>query len=67
MAQKVTIYGETGCPFTDKARKNYKKAAFFDVRQDPAKLEEMLHYSKGVRKVPVIVNGGRVSIGYGGS
>ncbi len=67
MAQKVTIYGEIGCTFTDKARENYKKAAFVDVKQDPAKLEEMLQHSKGVRKVPVIVAGGKVSIGYGGS
>jgi glutaredoxin 3 len=67
MAQKITIYGETGCPFTDKARENYKKAEYFDVKQDPAKLEEMLKYSKGIRKVPVIVSGEKVSIGYGGS
>jgi glutaredoxin len=31
------------------------------------KLEEMLRHSKGVRKVPVIVEGDSVSIGYGGS
>jgi hypothetical protein len=34
---------------------------------DPKKLEEMLRYSQGVRKVPVIVEGESVSIGYGGS
>jgi glutaredoxin 3 len=37
------------------------------VKQDPIKLEEMLLHSEGVRKVPVIVEDGRVSIGYGGS
>jgi glutaredoxin len=37
------------------------------VKQDPIKLEEMLLHSKGSRKVPVIVEGGKVSIGYGGS
>jgi glutaredoxin len=67
MAQKITIYGEAGCPFTEKARTSYKKAQYFDVKQDAVKLEEMLQYSKGVRKVPVIVAGGKVSIGYGGS
>jgi glutaredoxin 3 len=67
MAQKVTIYGETGCPFTEKAKTSYRKAQYFDVKQDPVKLEEMLRYSKGIRRVPVIVAGGRVSIGYGGS
>jgi glutaredoxin len=36
------------------------------VKQDHKKLEEMLNYSKGVRNVPVIVEGERVTIGYGG-
>ncbi len=30
-------------------------------------LQEMLVYSKGERKVPVIVEGEKVTIGYGGS
>jgi glutaredoxin len=38
-----------------------------DVKAQPTKLEEMLQYSKGVRKVPVIVEGGTVKVGYGGS
>jgi glutaredoxin len=67
MSEKVTIYGMIGCPYAEKAKKNYKKADFFDVKQDPVKLGEMLQHSKGVRKVPVIVAGGKVSIGYGGS
>jgi glutaredoxin len=33
---------------------------------DNTKLEEMLRYSDGVRKVPVIVEGGKVTIGYAG-
>jgi glutaredoxin len=37
------------------------------VKTDSSKLEEMLTYSKGKRQVPVIVEGGKVSIGYGGS
>jgi glutaredoxin 3 len=37
------------------------------VKQDPVKLKEMLLHSKGIRKVPVIVEDGKVSIGYGGS
>jgi glutaredoxin len=38
-----------------------------DVVQQTDKLEEMLELSKGVRKVPVIVEGDRVVIGYGGT
>ncbi len=42
------------------------KAVYFDVKMDAAKLEEMLKYSNGARKVPVIVDDGKVSIGYEG-
>jgi glutaredoxin len=39
---------------------------YYDVKTDGAKLNEMLQFSKGVRKVPVIVEGGKVTIGYEG-
>lgn len=51
-----------------KAREAYgAEAAYFDVKLDAAKLDEMLKYSKGQRNVPVIVEGGKVTVGYGGS
>jgi len=34
---------------------------------DRAKLKEMLEYTKGAARVPVIVEGDKVTIGYGGS
>jgi glutaredoxin len=37
------------------------------VKVDRAKLEEMLKHSMGARNVPVIVEDGKVAIGYGGS
>jgi glutaredoxin len=37
------------------------------VKLDHAKLEEMLKFSKGARNVPVIVEDGKVTIGYDGS
>jgi hypothetical protein len=37
------------------------------VKQDPRKLEEMLKLSNGVRKVPIIVEGPKVTIGFEGS
>jgi glutaredoxin len=37
------------------------------VKQDHSKLDEMLKYTKGSRQVPVIVEGEKVKIGYGGS
>ncbi len=41
-------------------------AVYFDVKADSTKLDEMLKLSKGLRKVPVIVEDGRVTIGYEG-
>jgi glutaredoxin len=37
------------------------------VKKDPAKLDDMLKHSKGARNVPIIVEGDRVTVGYGGS
>ena len=67
MAENIIIYGKAGWPYTEKARSVYGAAEYFDVKQDHRKLEEMLLHSKGVRKVPVIVEGEKVSIGYEGS
>ena len=50
-----------------KAREAYGAAEYFDVKADAAKLDEMLKYSKGQRSVPVIVEGEKVTVGYGGS
>ena len=38
-----------------------------DVVEDKNRLQEMLKFSKGKRKVPVIVEGKEVHIGYRGS
>ena len=68
MGEKVIIYGKAGWPFTEKARLAYgDKAEYYDVKLDSNKLTEMLKYSEGVRKVPVIVEGNKVTVGYGGS
>jgi glutaredoxin 3 len=40
---------------------------YIDVKADGAKLEEMLKLSGGIRQVPVIVEDGKVTIGFGGS
>jgi hypothetical protein len=39
---------------------------YYDVKVDSAKLDEMLTYTNGVRKVPVIVEYDKVTIGYEG-
>lgn len=38
-----------------------------DVVDDPDHLDEMLKFSQGVRKVPVLVEGGKGTVGYRGS
>jgi len=37
------------------------------VKTSPTELQEMLRHSRGRREVPVIVEGDRVTIGYGGT
>ena len=39
---------------------------YINVIEDRAALKRMLEYSKGVREVPVIVEGDKISIGYKG-
>lgn len=40
---------------------------YVDVTQDAAGLERMLRHTAGERTVPVIVEGGRVSVGFRGA
>jgi glutaredoxin 3 len=40
---------------------------YFNVKKDPAALQRMLGYTRGGREVPVIVEDGRVTIGFGGT
>ena len=68
MAEEIIIYGKGGWPFTDQARLAYGiKARYVDVKSDSAGFQEMLKFSGGLRQVPVIVEGGKVKIGYGGT
>lgn len=68
MAEEIVIYGKAGCPFTDQALSFYgDRAKYFDVKSDGEKLKEMLKLSGGILKVPVIVDRGIVTIGYGGT
>ncbi len=70
MSVKTVIYGKTSCPYTRAAIDDYKKRGitfdYIDVIEEPARLEDMLHYSKGERKIPVIVTGSQVTVGFNG-
>ena len=52
------------------AREDFAKNAtveYFDVTTSRSDLDRMMKYSRGKRQVPVIVEGEKVTIGYGGS
>ena len=68
----VLIFGKDGCPYTQAARDEYATrkvaAEYINVKKNPAELERMLTFSKGARRVPVIVeDGGKVTVGFGGT
>ena len=67
----VVIYGKDGCPYTEAAIESYQqrgvRAEYIDVKKNPADLERMLTFSGGKRRVPVIVDAGKVTIGFGGT
>ena len=67
----VLIFGKDACPYTQAARDDYEKRKvafeYVNVKKNPADLQRMLEYTKGRREVPVIVEKGRVTIGFGGT
>lgn len=67
----VTIFGKDSCPYTQAARDDYQRRGvpfeYINVKKNPGELERMLGFSKGRRAVPVIVEGDRVTIGFGGT
>ena len=71
MDKKIVIYGKNTCPYTIKAREVYVRRGFeveyIDVIEDDASLDEMLTHTEGKRVVPVIIEGDKVSIGFGGT
>ena len=70
MTKKVTIYTKPGCPFcmAVKADLKFKGVAYteYNVKADAQRLEEMLQLNGGQRKVPTIVDGERVTVGFAG-
>ena len=66
----VQIFGKDTCPYTRAARDHYTERGiaveYHNVKKDAAALAEMLTLSHGRREVPVIVEAGQVTIGFGG-
>ena len=71
MAEEVVIYGKDSCPYTVAARDDYAARGipvrYVNVKRDPAGLDRMLGLTRGRREVPVIVEGGQVTVGFGGT
>jgi glutaredoxin len=67
----VLIFGKQNCPYTQAARDDYAKRGvafqYLDVKASRAEMDRMLVFSKGVRRVPVIVEDDKVTIGFGGT
>jgi glutaredoxin 3 len=71
MADEVLIYGKDSCPYTAAAVEDYQARQvpyrYINVKKDRAELDQMLKLTGGRRQVPVIVEAGRVTIGFGGT
>ncbi|AMK12166.1 UXX-star selenoprotein family 1 [Pseudodesulfovibrio indicus] len=61
---EIIIYGKQGCPHTRRALEANPGARFVDVLLSPADLNEMLRLSDGVRRIPVVVRDGEVTVGH---
>jgi len=69
-SDKVLIFGQDLWPYTSRAREDYSRRRipfdYINVLKDAEGLKRMLEYSKN-REIPVIVEGGKVTIGFGGT
>lgn len=69
--KSVEIYGKDTCPYTTAAREDYAARGYdvryFNVKKDASRLTRMLALTDGRRAVPVIVEGGAVTVGFGGT
>ena len=67
----IVIYGKDSCPYTADAVASHKARGadveYVNVKHDAAGMKRMLALTGGQRRVPVIVEGGQVTIGFGGT
>lgn len=70
MTKSVSIYTKPGCPFCMAVKADLKVKGVeyteYNVKADPQRLEEMLQLNGGQRKVPTIVEGEKVTVGFAG-
>lgn len=67
---EVTIYTKKGCPYCAAALKHYTEEGTefkqIDIHETPGAQAEVLKLTDGQEIVPVIVEDGRVTAGFGG-
>lgn len=70
MSAKILLFGKDAWPYTRAAREAFAKEGrqvdYYNVVKEPKNLDTMLKHSNGARKVPVIVEGETVTIGFDG-
>ncbi len=70
MAEKVLIYTRADCPYCHAAKDDFQKRGLeyteLDVLYNKENREAMIKRT-GRREVPTIIEGGKVTIGFGGS
>lgn len=69
--EKVLIFGHDLCPYTSRAREDFSRRKipfeYINVLQNDDALQRMLKHSNGRRQIPVIIEAGKVTIGFEGS
>jgi glutaredoxin len=67
----VRIFGKDTCPYTVSARLAFAargyQVDYVNLKKEPTRLPEFLQLSGGRRAVPLIDEGGTVTIGFGGT
>lgn len=65
----VTMYTRNGCPYCKAAKEYFENqgVSFTEINfsNNPEKIDELVKLA-GVRKVPVIVDDGKVTVGFDG-
>lgn len=71
VSENLVIYTKPGCPYCAAAKEDFAGRGLeyieYDISADPARKEEAIRLAGGVAAVPVIVDHGEVSVGFGGS
>jgi glutaredoxin len=69
--ERVQVFGKRGCRYTSAARQDLAgrgyRVEYFDVEIDEAAMLRFLELSGGERRVPLIVERGRTTVGFGGT